>query len=57
MKTVKTSLAALAIVGFAMAPMAAQAGGERGPVEQVGCTVLDIITLPIRIFTGEPPKC
>lgn len=56
MKTVKTSLAALAVVGFVMAPMAAQADG-RGPIEQVGCTVLTIITLPIRIITGEPPKC
>lgn len=58
MKKTKTVLAALAIAGFVMSPIAASAADKpRDRVTAVGCVILTIITLPILILTGDQPRC
>ncbi|MGI9413931.1 MAG: hypothetical protein ACR2PM_09685 [Hyphomicrobiales bacterium] len=57
MKTVKTSLAAMAVVGFVMSPVGAVAGQGKDPVRTVGCGIVTIATAPIWIFTGDKPDC
>ena len=57
MKTVKTTVAAMAIAGFVMAPVGAVAGDGKDPVRTVGCGILTIATAPIWIITGDKPNC
>lgn len=57
MKSVKTSVALLALVGFAMVPVGAVAAEGKDPVRTVGCGIVTIATAPIWIITGDKPNC
>jgi hypothetical protein len=57
MKTLKSCLAAVAICGFVLAPMSAKADPVTDVADGVGCAVVTIFTLPIKILTGDQPGC
>ncbi len=62
MKTLKSTVAALAICGFTMAPVASMAGDDAADpigdaVNDVGCAIVTVVTLPIKILTGGEPGC
>lgn len=57
MKTLKSALAAVAIFGFVLAPGVSYADPVTDTVQGVGCAVVTIVTLPIKIITGGEPGC
>jgi hypothetical protein len=58
MKTLKSALAAVAIFGFVLTPGTSYADDPvTDTVQGVGCAVVTIVTLPIKIITGGQPGC
>jgi hypothetical protein len=57
MKNLKSGLAAMALFGIVLAPGVSYADPVTDTVQGVGCGVVTIITLPIKILTGGEPGC